>query len=314
MDSLTLTRLTSCQLPVSRVATCLILPFVIVQLFNPAAALTQSSVFSASDSQTQFQSFNGQDSTIPNSLTRAQLETESLLAQPVSNFAIRCNQLVEASEVINSIDVTVFMDTNLEGMFDGETEIAMRSGVSMAHSLSKALRSADAEYLIESDGSILLISIDDVNESEYLSTLTYDVTYIASTESRADRLAQVLFNTIYSDTWEMNGGGNGTISVYQINGRVLLTINQSQRVHRSIRRHFDVVSRLGAKRSVASRPLTLDIEPIANVDRGSSLSSSIELPAGRTTSTLRNRRGFAIPGSGSTGGLGGGGFKDGGMF
>ena len=177
------------------------------------------------------------------------------------------------------------------------------------------LREQDTEFVIESDGSILVISIDDENEPDFLRTVTYDVTYVASTQSKADQLAQVIRNTIQSDSWEQNGGGNGTLSSYQINGRILMSVNQSQRVHRAIRNHFDAIVGLGSKKSTGSRPITLDNEPIANRSRGNSLSSSVvELPQQQTTSSLRSRRGFARPNSGTSGGMGGGGFKGGGMF
>ena len=293
------------------VTICLmLLPLGIVQLFNPAASLAQSTTVRASTAQ----SYSLQRSAIPNSISRAQLVTESLLAQPVSSFAIHDDETLPLRDVVEAIGVTVFIDINLDGVLSVKDDLNMRSGVSMAKAFSFALKECDAEYLIDDDGSILLICVDDANEPRYMSVVTYDVTRLTGSASKARQLAHVLCNSIHSDSWEANGGGNGTLSAYSNNGKILFTISQSQTTHRSIRRHFNSIVGLGARRSAAMvanpAPATTRTMPV----RPSPLSSSVvQVPRQQTTKSLRMRRGLARPNSGSTGGFGGGGAK-GGVF
>ncbi len=291
--------------------TCLILaPALLSILFNPAATLAQSAVISTVGRQLHRQTFRTSGHSIPNSLNRAQIATEAMLARPVSYFAIRYDEGLIASDVFETLGVTVFVDQNLEGIFEVDDKLEMKAGVSMHASLSNALKDLDATYLIEPEGSILLISIDDEYEPDYMSTVTYDVTSITGSYEQAFRLAGVLQQTISSDSWEQNGGGNATTSVYRNNGRILMTIFQSQHIHVSIRRHFDSIIRLGGGSTVVAIPQrTRNAIPIS----GSTPSSIVEVPQQQTTSSLRKRRGFARPGSGSTGGMGGGGFE-GGVF
>jgi len=190
--------------------------------------------------------------------------------------------------VIAALDVTVFIDNNLEGVLDEETEMNMRTGVSTGASLTRALLQIDAALIVESDGSILIISIDDETEADYLRTITYDVTGIAGSVSQAEKLQNTLFNTIVYYSWEWHGGGNATISIYQQNGRVLMSVKQTYRNHLAIRDHFQTVARLtGGAASTSIRRIQNHRTPSLSAP-----SSVVALPGKQDKAPPRSRRRF----------------------
>lgn len=266
--------------------TCLMLLLALVLfLFNPAAAWAQSSIImSPRISATGNSVFNNE---IPSSISSAQGSTEAMLSRSVSTIGIGYDQKIVASYVFKSLGVTVFVDQNLEGVFDTQADLEMKAGVSGYRSLQHALIKCDSSLIVESDGSILIISIDDEWEPSYLRPVTYDVTGITGSLDQAQRLAGVLQNTISSDSWEQNGGGNGTLSIYAHNGRILMIINQSYKIHFAIRSHFQSVARLSAGGVVTVTP---------SIGRGeytpspSSPSSIVTVPVKQIRSSLRSRR------------------------
>lgn len=284
----------------------ILLLFVVLNLINPAGTRAQSAVVATSKTPPNCLDSNV---AVPNSLTAAQISTETMLTRPVATIGIRSDERLAAAELFDLLDAFVFIDINLEGVLDGETEFEMKAGVSIGASLRAALRAADSSMIVESDGSISIISIDDKGEPDYLRNVTYDVTRISGSLSRARELSHAIMNTIYSDSWEINGGGNGAMSIYTHDGHVLMTINQGYPIHMAVRRHFNSVANLSG---VASAPSSVSA-------RGGSVvmsapSSVVSVPAQQTTNAYRTRRGLARPNSGTSGGLGGGGNAGGGLF
>ncbi len=214
------------------VLACLILLFTIAHMCNSDSLSAQSA------------------SAISNSISAEQLATESSLSRPASSFDIRVNRDMELKKVLEVLGVPTFIDTNLEGVVDELTTLRMQTGVTMYKALQRALYEADARMIVESDGSILIISVDDELEPEYLRNVTYDITPLTPGNEDANALASSITNTISSDTWEQNGGGNGTLAFFHHNGRVLMTISNSYRVHTQIRSHLESYANLvGISRS-----------------------------------------------------------------
>jgi len=288
---------------------CLILLVGIAQLFNPESLLAQSTVSSSSSSYSV-----SRTNLIPNSISAAQRSTEAMLARPTSSFSIRDNETMEVSDFIHHLNVTVFIDINLEGCLDPETEITFKTGVSMAKSLDRALLALDAAYTVASDGSILLISIDDELEPDYMATVIYDVSNLAGTVDQARRLEWFMMETVNSDSWEDNGSGNGTASLYVHNGRILMAINQSYRIQQKVRSFLTSTARLGGSSPVSTRLNTARPSRRSSTNRehsgdGSQLaslaSSIVQVPVQQSKEYRRQRRGFARPGSNLSGGFGG---------
>jgi len=290
----------------SIIASCsmFVLTFVL-NLFNPAAVLAQSTVIVSPRASASLPISNV---AVPNSLTASQLSTEAMMSRPVATIGIRRDTALTAAELSTLLDAVVFIDVNLEGVLDGETQMEVKAGVSIGTALRSALHLADSSMIVESNGSILVISIDDEDEPDYLRNVTYDLTRLSGSVSNARALASAVMNTIYPDSWEMNGGGNGAISIYSQNGHVLMTINQSYRVHSAIRNHFDTVARLSG--ALYSPPVVQG----RNAIETSAPSSVVAVPVQQTTKSFRSRRGFARPNSGTSGGMGGGGSAGGGVF
>lgn len=253
---------------------------------------------------------------IPNSKTSAQLATEAMLARPASSFSIRSDRVMTVDEVIGLFDVTVFIDLNLEGCVDLDTEMKLKGGVSMDTCLYHALREVDAVYQVESDGTILLLSIDDELEPDYMRTLIYDVTQITGSHGSTESLLFALLNSIDSDSWEQNGSGNGTASIYQLNGHQLVSINQSYRIHEKIHFWLTSTAKLGGS-SVVSAPMAGRANPqptsifdgFMEEDEPARASSVVAVPLKQTTWYRRQRRGFSRSDNSATSG-----YRDGGVF
>ena len=289
---------------------CLILLlFVSSPLFNPESLAAQSSVGVAAASLNR----------IPTSITAAQRSTEAKLQKMASTFSIRHDETLEASNVFELLSMPVFIDTNLEGVFDSESDLTLTAGVSMAKCLQMAFRENDSVYMVQHDGSILIISIDDEMEPDYSQTVIYDVTSLAGSVTQAQRLGHWMTQTISSDSWEFNGGGNGSMAFYSHNGRILMSVSQSYSIHLQLRRHLSSTSRLAGSTIVVPSPA-----PVVRLPAGSHrsnqasanvklASSVVQVPTQHTKSNRRKRRGFSRPDSGSSSGFGGGGMG-GGVF
>jgi hypothetical protein len=284
----------------------MLLLVLVVSLFNPATVLSQSSVIAFPRNTAPAATVS--NIAVPNSISSAQTETETMLSRPVETISIRQDETLSASNVFELLPATTFVHSYLDGVLDEKTNLNMKASVSIYASLKNALELNDASILVSSDGSILIFSIDDENEPHFLQTVSYDVTSITGSFKQAEELEFSLYNVIAPDSWELNGGGNASLSIYHQNERILMTIRQSYKVHLDIRSHFDSLVRLGGSSIVSTAPVR------TRRSASSAPSSIVALPVKQTTSALRSRRGFARPNSGTSGGMGGGGAKAGSFF
>lgn len=289
------------------IASCLMLLLTwLTFLFNPATVCSQSSVIALPSKSTNAVAVSG--GAVPNSISSAQASTEEILSRSMGTIGISIDARLPAKKIFEPLGVPIFFDMNLEGVFELKDFLDVKAGTSIFASLNQALKAIDSTWIVESDGSILVISIDDEHEPDYLRNVTYDVTKITGSLINARNLCNSVQNTICSDSWENNGGGNGTLSIYELNNRILITANQSYNIQLAIRKHFQTVANLGG--SVIASP---NIRTNKTFSSTSAPSSVVDVPFNQTTSAHRSRRGFARPDSGTFGGLGGGGLS-GGVF
>ena len=73
------------------------------------------------------------------------------------------------------LGINIVIDTNLEGVLDDDTEVSANlAGVSLGKALRTMLKQVDATYVVK-DEVLLIISIDDESEPDYLVTDVYNV-------------------------------------------------------------------------------------------------------------------------------------------
>jgi len=78
-------------------------------------------------------------------------------------------------QLSKALKTNIVIDMNLEGVLDDDTELtANLVGVRLSDALRTILRAGDATYAIR-DGVLLIISIDDENEPDYLTRRMIDV-------------------------------------------------------------------------------------------------------------------------------------------
>ena len=248
---------------------CLILLIIVTQTFNCEPTLAQSSAVAVPTPTSHSISDESKTSTIPNSITKQQIATEEILAQPIAQFGVNSNIEVEAAEFFKTLELKFFYDPNIEGIFDADTELTITAGVSLHRSLSNALAQYAITMAVESDGTIFLISTDDETEPDYLKTVTYDVSSFTNSKETTQKLVLCVEALVDSDSWEVNGGGNAVVATFELNGATLMSINNSYRNHLKIRSLLSNMQKLGgdvpgdANRALSkpeNRPPSQDID------------------------------------------------------
>jgi len=121
------------------------------------------------------------------------------------------------SRLTDDLGINVVIDTNLEGVLDGDTEISANlSGISMAEGLRTMLKMLDATYTIK-DGVLLIISIDDEYEADYLTRHMINVSDLLRMikETESDRIGKPVAVSVESIPFPgaKAGGGGGTFQV-----------------------------------------------------------------------------------------------------
>ena len=79
------------------------------------------------------------------------------------------------AELEESMKINIVIDQNLDGALDEDTEVSANlAGITLGKGLRTMLKQVDATYVVK-DEVLLIISIDDENEQEYLVTDVYNV-------------------------------------------------------------------------------------------------------------------------------------------
>lgn len=79
------------------------------------------------------------------------------------------------AELEENLTINIVIDPNLEGVLDEDTEVSANlAGITLSKGLRTMLKAVDATYVVK-DEVLLIISIDDEGENEYLVTDVYNV-------------------------------------------------------------------------------------------------------------------------------------------
>jgi hypothetical protein len=154
----------------------------------------------------------------PSKRTQAKLSIRKALDQPVDlvydsvPFGDVCEQLTR------DWGFNIVIDGNLDGMLDGDTEVSANLvGLPLSQSLRTTLKAVDATYAIK-DGVLLIISIDDEQEPDYLSRHMFDVREVLELikETESDRVGKPVATRtrgtgggVFRIAPQMAGGGLG---------------------------------------------------------------------------------------------------------
>lgn len=120
------------------------------------------------------------------------------------------------AQLREELGINIVIDSNLDGVLDGDTEVSANlSGISLADGLRTLLKAVDATYTIR-DGVLLIISIDDEGEPDYLTRHMIDVHELLSmikvTES--DRIGKPVVVSVSDGRFSGgNKSGGGTFQV-----------------------------------------------------------------------------------------------------
>ena len=249
---------------------------------------------------------------IPDSRSAAYLRVEGVLdraSRLPQGVTIIAADLVQE---LNELGVTVIVDaTAIDDAWDDAEKLLVPIGEQTLRSaLLNLLRRVNATIVISPDGVLSIISNDNMNDPEFLTTILYDVSDLVTTPNEAYSLIDILQTSVGYDSWSDSGTGEGTVEPVQRNGRVILVINTCYSVHRGSQRLFNNYFGM-----TGGRATTVRVAPVTQKQTArSSGSMAIALPQSKTKAGLRSRRGIALPGQGTTGGFGGRGGGGGGVF
>lgn len=113
----------------------------------------------------------------------------------------------------SDLKINIVVDMNLAGVLDDNTEISVKlEGVRLSSALRTVLKAADATYTIK-DGVLLIISIDDETEPEYLSQHMIDVREILDLirTSETDRIGKPVLDDVSARGERRGAGGGGGV-------------------------------------------------------------------------------------------------------
>ena len=113
-------------------------------------------------------------------------------------------------QLAQDLKLNIVVDQNLEGELDNDTEISVNlAGVRLSDGLRMMLKSVDATYTIK-NGVLLIISIDDEGEPDFLARHMIDVREILKLikATEADRIGKPMI-TVPTVAGGFGGGGRG---------------------------------------------------------------------------------------------------------
>lgn len=233
---------------------------------------------------------------IPSSTATGILKMERRLAQVPPAEVTSWNTVEDLVQGLNRLGLPTTWDD----------VAAEEVGVTLKHELPKVyqttswhsylmdvLRSSGLTYIW--DEKRLVITTPEKAE-EISTVVVYDVTDICFADD-TDSLIDRVQSSIEPDSWD-DVGGEGSIGAYVMpSGRVLLIVSQNVAVQREVRELLQQIGAIGGG-TIAGSPMNRP----APTRRGTAIagSTSVALPA------RSKRRGIATPGSGVSGGFGGG--------
>jgi len=250
---------------------------------------------------------------IPDSRSAEYLRVEGILDRASAlpqGVVITGADLVEA---MNDSGLTVVVDpTAIDDSWSDSDQFQVPVGrQTMRSALMNLLRTVNATITLSNEGVVKIISFDNFQDQEFLTTILYDVSDLATTRGEAYQLSDMLQSSVHADSWEDSGTGEGTVVPVQRNGRVVLAIKASYNVHRATHRLLADYSRMTSTQP-ARRSSEAPSQASPAVGAVAVGSVAIPLPKKKTKSGLRSRRGMVLPGQKTTGAFGGGGAGSGG--
>ncbi len=258
------------------ISTCVILlQLLAAGMFDSGCVQAQSTVVATGPAS------SGKIDAIRNSLSDAFLRTELFLSQPIDWTQLTVEQFAERLRA-NGIAVAV----DYAGLDINESKVLkLANSPSLAQSLGNGLATFEATFSILHNGTLKIISTDDVDELEYFINVIYDISSLATNWYEAEDVLASVQDTVWTDSWLDTGSGQGTIMVasnFAQTGQYHLVVGQSFQAQMAVRRTLNDLARLGG-----GSKRTGKIPQI----RGGVPSSTVALP-GHERELRRSRYGF----------------------
>jgi len=273
----------------------------------PGAAESETDLAAESTLAASYESFSSlshQKRGITNSLSAALRRSEQMLDAATPSAWRKQTTLGDLVDKMRRQGMQVLVDMSVtdNGVSEDSSIRLALQNASIGTNLRFALMAFDCDYLIKDTGVIQLLSIDEILAIEHFTIATYEIGKLASNFENAFDVGRTIQESIDPDSWEENGG-SGRINILPSKRGYLLTISHSYQTQRQVRQLLHNLLVLGGGESMGD---------FSSIDTGLA-SSPVRLPE-EYLALRRNRRGMALPGSGTTGGFGGGSGLGGGVF
>ena len=273
------------------------------QLFVSAEISAQSTIIQL-PSPSPATSVDVNQPRIPNSFTLQQKDVEARLAAPTPAAWRSEKSMGNLVNMMNRSGFQVLLDESAaDNNLDEHTVIRLAlHNASIETNLRFALRLFQCDFLITESGILVILSYDAALDFDNMSRVTYDISRIVNHYDDLRELINLVQETVDPDSWDDNGGMGRQHATDSKKG-FLLTVTQTFKNQRRVRQLLDTTLALGG----GAVPLNDSQVHLAGSSR------PVKLPE-EYLALRRNRRGMALPGSGTTGGFGGGAGLGGGVF
>ena len=177
------------------------------------------------------------------SISRAVLKTEAILRRSAPVELREAKTFKDAMDALQAMGLDVVLTASASDdalMMDERWEV-IGSSNETGVILNRYLRSCNAVLSVKKNGSIEIISQDEMSDERYAQTVIYRVDNLVSNYMEGVALAQQIEQSLWTEIWEKNGGCS-TIQPRVQSGHRLLIVSIHYQYHVGLRQFFHELS------------------------------------------------------------------------
>ena len=211
------------------------------------------------------------------SSSKAALKTEAMLRQPPTTELVDANTFVDAASVLQKMGLDIYLtvsaqNDSLTGEEDWEI-IGNSNEIGIA--LQRYCKSLNSAFSVMQDGSIELISRDEMRDEQYFQTRIYRVDHLVSNENELKALAKHITTATFTKQWDP-ASGNAVMQPRLQSGHRLLVVSIHYESQLIIRQLLQDLS-MACAEDAAGNKSTVSEDELAEPAQSSSPKKSSEL-------------------------------------
>jgi|GEM_PF-5703144 len=185
--------------------------------------------------------------TIAVSRSDLMVSIENVLATPCPSISATTEPFQKVMSRMHEMGIPVWLHRSaVDDELDWDTQISRggTEGLPLYVQLCRVLEEYNASLQLDGDQA-RIVSMDVVDDPEFYTTLTYDVTQLTDFDNHPG-LSSVIAKTVGPDGWSGTGTGDQTMAFSKVNGHTLMSISAPWSEHVKIRRFLAQLTSLSA--------------------------------------------------------------------